>query len=253
MRHIRRSAGQLAGGLLLLLPLSALAAEHQGTEQKPVENRPSVTAENAKRQITRLAAPTYNPPRRGMSAHTLRVGGGTRGPGVVQPRISVLAPDHLGITRQDQPTLFWYASSPLANEVLFTLIASDEATPTAVARLHAPMRRGIYAINLADLGIRLETGKTYEWSVAVVADHRRRSHDVVAMGEIEYVPPQERPVDDYVTCAQQGMWYDAVMALSKLLDEQPTDMQLRAHRAALADAVGLEMVSRFDRTVQVYE
>jgi len=141
----------------------------------------------------------------------------------------------------------------LANEVLFTLIASDEATPTAVARLNAPMRRGIYAINLADLGIRLETGKTYEWSVAVVADHRRRSHDVVAMGEIEYVPPQERPVDDYVTCAQQGMWYDAVMALSKLLDEQPTDMQLRAHRAALADAVGLEMVSRFDRTVQVYE
>jgi len=75
----------------------------------------------------------------------------------------------------------------------------------------------------------------------------------VAMGEIEYVPPQEQPVDDYVTCAQQGMWYDAVMALSKLLDEQPTDMQLRAHRAALADAVGLEMVSRFDRTVQVYE
>ena len=253
MRHIRRSAGQLAGGLFLLLPFAALAAEHQGTEQKPVENRPAMTAENAKRQITGFTAPTYNPPRRGMSAHTLRVGGGTRGPGVVQPRISVLAPNHPGATSHDQPILFWYASTPLANPVLFTLIASDEATPTAVAQLNAPVKRGIYSINLADFGIRLEKGKTYEWSVAVVADHRRRSHDVVAMGEIEYVPLQNQSVEDYVTCAQQGMWYDAVMALSKLLDEQPTDIQLRSHRAALADAVGLELVSKFDRTVQMYE
>jgi hypothetical protein len=73
------------------------------------------------------------------------------------------------------------------------------------------------------------------------------------MGEIEYVPLQEKSAVNYQTCAQQGLWYDAVMALSKLMDEQPTDMQLRTHRAALADAVGLELVSMFDRTVQMYE
>ena len=252
MRQIRRTAGGLAGGLLLLLPVPVLAAEAQGNDQKPVQRPPAITAETAGRHSSRTV-PVYNPPRRGTTARTLRVGGGTRGGlGMVQPTISVLAPNDLGATVHDQPTLFWYASRPLPDPVLFTLIAADAVTPSAVVRLNAPMKRGIYAINLADFGIRLERGKAYEWSVSVVADQRRRSHDVVAIGEIEFVPLQDRSGDDYLASAQEGLWYDSVMALSKLLDKEPTDRELRSHREALTQAVGLEVVAKFDRAIEVF-
>ena len=265
MRYTPRTTGQLAGGLLLLLPLCALAAEIQITGPDQAHIRPVVTTDSAGRLVVEPSLSTkadhaagftssaYNPPRRGTSARTLRVGGGTRGQGVVQPTISVLAPNDMGITVHNQPTLYWYSSGSLATTVLFTLIESDAVVPTVVARLEVPMKAGIHPVRLADFGIRLEAGKTYEWSVAIVANHVRRSHDVVAMGEIEFVPVSDQPMNSYLDYAQRGLWYDAMMALSELLAARPTDVLLRLHRAALADAVGLNVVASYDRNVDTYE
>jgi hypothetical protein len=172
---------------------------------------------------------------------------------VVQPTISVLAPNDMGITVHNQPTLYWYSSGSLATTVLFTLIESDAAIPTVVARLEVPVKPGIHSIRLADFDTRLQPGKTYEWSVAIVANHLRRSHDVVATGEIEFVPPSDQSVNGYLEYAQRGLWYDAVMALSELLDARPTDAMLRSHRASLAEAVGLTVVATYDRNAETFE
>ena len=77
-------------------------------------------------------------------------------------------------------------------------------------------------MNLAEHGIRLEKGKQYQWSVALVYDPEHRSKDVVAMGGIERVAPsaeiseellmaQTERVPDIYT--EAGIWYDAVMAI----------------------------------------
>lgn len=265
MRNTPRTTGQVAGGLLLLLPFCALAAEFQITGPDQAHIHPVATTDSAGRPVVEppqstntdraagFTSPVYNPPRRGTSARTLRVGGGTRGQGVVQPTVSVLAPNDMGITVHNQPTLYWYSSGSLATTVLFTLIESDAAIPTVVARLEVPTKPGIHSVRLADFGIRLEPGKTYEWSVAVVANHVRRSHDVVAMGEIEYVAVSDQQMNSYLDYARRGLWYDAVMALSELLAAKPTDILLRSHRAALADAVGLNVVATYDRNVDRYE
>ena len=264
MIHPAQTTGTIVGGLLLLLPLYTMAAEIHGLGVNRDLNRPIATTDSTSRPdrepqtlrgtdrtASELTSPVYNPPRRGATAQTLRVGGGTRGP-IVQPTISVLAPNEHGVTTVNQPTLYWFSSGPLTTQVLFTLIKSDAVSPTLVARLEAPETQGIHPIRLADLGIRLEPGETYEWSVAVVGNHLRRSHDVVAMGEIEFVPaalPINQQAQGYLDYAQQGLWYDAVMALSDLLGTSPTNATLRSHRAALTDAVGLDLVATYDRNM----
>src|SRR5688572_21778645 len=51
--------------------------------------------------------PVYNPPPRGAPGG--RVGGGTRGPGQRDVFVlSVLAPDHSGLTSSEQPSLYWF-------------------------------------------------------------------------------------------------------------------------------------------------
>jgi hypothetical protein len=204
----------------------------------------------ADRMLVGASVPIYNPPRRGATASTLRVGGGTRGNTGIQPTISVLAPNGDGITIHDQPTLYWHTSRPLMVPVLFTLIEVDAVAPTAVVRLVAPSEPGIHSIRFAELGIRLAPDKTYHWSIAVVTNAARRSHDIVATGAIEYAPGLEVVIDpdqDYHAYAQQGLWYDAVAALSDRLNTDPSDDILQLHRAALLEAVGLGHVAGYGR------
>src|SRR5271168_697816 len=54
------------------------------------------------------AMPHYVPPMRGAPGG--RTGGGSRGIKGSDLTIAVLAPDHVGLTAEDQPTLYWYAS-----------------------------------------------------------------------------------------------------------------------------------------------
>jgi hypothetical protein len=201
---------------------------------------------DADRILVETSAPIYTPPRRGTSASTLRVGGGTRGNATVLPTISVLAPNGDGTTIHDRPTLYWYTSHPLAAPVLFTLIEVDAVSPTAVVRLAAPSEPGIYPIRFEELGIRLAPGTAYHWSIAVVTDAARRSHDIVATGAVEYAPGPEAalgPDGDYRAYAREGLWYDAMAALFDRLNTDPSDETLRLHRAALLDAVGLGLVA----------
>lgn len=261
-RTIRR-ATTLATGLLVLLPLHALAADPPNTWAERGMFRPLIATDPAKkldRELPRPAdadrmligttAPIYIPPRRGTTVSTLRVGGGTRGNAGGQPIISVLAPNGDGTTIHDQPTLYWYTSRPLVAPVLFTLIEVNAVAPTAVIRLVTPLETGIHSIRLTELGTRLAPGKAYHWSVAVVNDAARRSHDIVATGAIEYSPDTAVAIDsahDYHAYAQQGLWYDAVAALIDRLNRDPSDEVLQLHRAVLLDAVGLEHVVGYDR------
>jgi len=57
-----------------------------------------------------VAAPSYQPPLRGAPGG--RVGGGTRGTGRETFVLSVLAPDHTGLTVSEQPALYWFISNP---------------------------------------------------------------------------------------------------------------------------------------------
>jgi hypothetical protein len=201
--------------------------------------------------------PLYQPPR-GLGAPSAgrRVGGGTRGTNKSVPILSVLAPGHTGLTVREQPDLYWFASDAVSNPVELTLTLEKGDTPLLEKRLPAPTKAGIQKVRLSDYNVKLIPGERYHWSIALVLDPKRRSKDIIALGAIERI---DRPdmnlataptTDAFYRFAADGLWYDAVMVISEMIDTTPADLTLRKHRADLLDQVDLSEVGNFDLTVQ---
>ena len=47
--------------------------------------------------------------------------------------------------------------------------------------------------------------------------------------------------------AEAGLWYDAIGALSRLIERNPGDAGLRAMRAGLLEQIGLPAAAAYDR------
>ncbi len=202
------------------------------------------------------ASSTYKPPMRG--APSRRVGGATRGAGTTDMVLTVLAPDQTGLTTQAQPTLYWYASKPTNTLIELTLISDDAELPVLSKSIQLTPG-GVQAINLASYGVTLAPETEYEWFVSVVSDTQQRSKDVTSGGTIRRVAPDpavqakvaaaaERAVPGIY--AEAGLWYDALGALSRLIERNPDDAALRAARAGLLEQIGLPAAAAYDRAAR---
>jgi hypothetical protein len=200
---------------------------------------------------------TYKPPLRG--APLTRVGGGTRGIGNVLA-VNVLAPGDTGLTTQEKPTIYWFASQPIDKPVEITITSTaslqDAATPVFEITLQPPLAKGIHAFRLADHGVALKPGVEYQWFVAVVRNPAQRSNDVLAGGTIKRVTDspvqaqvkQASPAQLPALYAEAGIWYDAIDQLSRQISADQANRQLRERRAALLEQVGLREAAAFDRS-----
>ena len=195
----------------------------------------------------------YRPPLRGAPAR--RVGGSSRGSETALPAVSVLAPDHVGLTVSEQPALYWYISKPTAVRVEVTLIDSDGTRPLveAAVKTDAP---GIHRLDLAQHGVRLKPEVEYQWSVSLVPNPDERSNDTISSGVVKRIaPPRELATQlgaagkdaQAAAYAQQGIWYDALGALSDQIAARPGDRRLRAQRARILEQAGLSDAAAFER------
>lgn len=94
----------LGASLVFGLPLVGIAEEPTGTKSSLVADAKDAQAQAG--QATKTIV--YQPPRKGAPAPGLRRGGGTRGMNKSVPVISLLAPEHVGLTLQEQPVLYWF-------------------------------------------------------------------------------------------------------------------------------------------------
>jgi hypothetical protein len=196
----------------------------------------------------------YRPPVRGAPAS--RVGGGSRGVGDITLELSVLAPDHTGLTTKSQPTLYWFISKPANARLDVTVINDEDIDPILEKVVGTPKSAGIQKLDLATAGTTLKPGIEYRWFVSVTPDEGQRSNDVVASGTIQYTAPDadlksriaksdERTLASIY--AENGVWYDAIDSISRAIQHNPGDANLRARRAALLEQVGLTAVADYDR------
>jgi hypothetical protein len=166
--------------------------------------------------------------------------------------ISVLAPEHVGFTLQEQPVLFWF--TPTNHNLIyeFTLIGDSAETPAVEAKLPSPSRSGIQQIRLADYNVKLLPGERYQWSVALVMDPEEPSANVVAKGAIERVDRDklEQPLSKVISktdaprrYAEAGVWYDALIAITDLMQTSPADTGVLQQRASLLEQGGLGEVA----------
>jgi hypothetical protein len=188
----------------------------------------------------------YTPPLRGAPA--VRIDGGSRGSGVSLVCLTVLAPNHMGLTVQEQPSLFWYQSQPADVPFELTLLADNTIQPLLIVQFPNAQAAGIQRLNLAEHNVKLLPGVEYEWVVALVVDPENRSKDVIASGWIKRVEPspslqsrlENATAEDLPSAyAEEGIWLDTLTALSTLIEARPKDRALQEGRAALLEQVGL--------------
>ena len=194
----------------------------------------------------------YVPPEIGFPAR--RMGAGTRGVGR-RASLQVLAPDHMGYTSLEQPTLYWYLAEPTTTRIDFTIRDETSVEPLLEIELPAPAHAGIQAVRLADHGVRLRPGTRYLWFVSLVLEPEQRSKDFTvgawierrtsdaALGE-RRAAAGAREAEIY---AESGLWYDAIDSLTARVTAAPADPKPRDERAALLDQAGLSQVAAYDR------
>jgi hypothetical protein len=196
--------------------------------------------------------PEYVPATKGKPGG--RVSGGARGTPSSRDIfvLSVLAPDHVGLTVHEQPSLFWFISRQTGFPVEITLMEQNAERPLLQTRVASSVEHGVHRVRLADHNIRLTSGMTYQWSVAVIPDAERRSRDIFASGMIERVQPDSglasqlsaaSPQDQVFAYARAGIWYDALETVSDLIERSPADEKARRYRAALLAQIGLSDVN----------
>lgn len=220
-----------------------------------------VTWDRSRGTLTSLQADAqlYKPPIRKSAAS--RIGGGTRGPGDKLPSLSVLAPNHTGLTVREQPELYWYISKASTSPVEITLSDTEAIDPLLEVVIEPPISAGIHRIRLADHDVRLKPGVPYEWFVTLLADSEDPSQEVVSGSAIERVVlsgARKQEVEmalkkaapkagAWRVYASSGIWYDALAALSALIEKAPKDKALRQQRATLLDDISLPEVAMYAR------
>lgn len=218
------------------------------------------------------SADAFQPLVRG--APSRRIGGGTRSVGsdiALQSEfvLAVLSPEHTGETTEASPTLYWFLSHPINQPVKFTLTQdfSNMAVDTSNSEEdfdYAPLLEldipnptdGIHAVDLAKHNITLKSGVVYQWSVSI-SDNGifstatlLRIQDATRLASVKKAIEQSSAAQQPGTYAQNGVWYDALMSLGKLLAKAtPTQvMQYREQRAKLLDQVGLPQAATYERS-----
>jgi len=210
------------------------------------EQEPGVKSSQASKPAATRPAITYKPPLR--DDPQAEEDGGTRGTGGEAAILQVLAPDHAGLTLQAQPTLYWYARTPVATRFEIALIDKDKSDPLLEVEAGNKKVAGIQQLDLGDHNLSLQPEVSYQWSVTQVIKEGSQSTDVIASGLIERMKPGEgltsrikksHGVNLVGVYASEGIWYDALETISSMIDKSPEDQGLVAIRASLLNQVGL--------------
>lgn len=188
----------------------------------------------------------YKPP--AGATEVVRVDGTVRGGGDSMPSLYLLAPEHVGLTTREQPSIFWFQSKPVKTRIELTLVQDKRLVPVCEIHLDEVPRAGIQRLRLADYGVRLAVGIEYRCTVALVVDESSRSRDIVASSIIKRVEPfptlkarlaaaafAEKPF----IYASEGIWFDSIEELAELIETGPDPRRFHRQRSALLEQVKL--------------
>lgn len=180
----------------------------------------------------------------------LRSGGSLRSAGGPRPQLSVLAPEHLGVTRQASPRLYWVLDRSIEGPLEVIVSDPNADDPLLEKRVAGPFTAGIHAIDLAREGVTLSEGRDYEWSVALPADGLSRQSDLVSLGGIRRATsPDSADAADTAAragrvhrLATEGYWYDAFDQANRWIEAAPEVDRIVGYRRALLEQVALDAV-----------
>lgn len=236
---------------LLLLTSPASSQNLEAPVDEPMKNEAEDQSKDAKDALEKTVPNTeasviYVPPRLGHLGRKSIRGGGVRSANLQLPEPLALAPrDHFGHTASSAPTLFWFLDgpTPATAKIEVLLIRVGAIDPLLEMTLPSPESAGIQRIDLSTYEVTLDEKEAYQWAVTLVPDPENRSLDRVSMGGIarRSSAAQDRSPKEL---AADGLWYDALDALTKELEAKPEDPTLRNMRDSLLIQARLEKAVR---------
>lgn len=165
--------------------------------------------------------------------------------------IATLGPQEtVGFTTLAQPTLFWYLSKPTNMEIQVTLIRDDKKYPEPLLStvFRDPSASGIQRLDLVKLGPKLDPGVTYKWSVRILEGAEDPSEEEVSEAKIQRLDPGDSRAVALSKCSgaecgnlakREGIWYDALAAVSDQIERSHNDARLREQRDRMLGKQGL--------------
>ncbi len=211
------------------------------------EAKTSNSATNSPLSTNVTAKIKYRPASTG--APSVRLTGGSRGTGVNSVALDVLAPEDVGLTTQEQPSLFWYQSKPANAKFELTLLQEDKLEPLLQVSEERALQAGIHRLRLSEHKAKLAVGVEYQWVVALITDPDNRSSDLVASGIIKRIEPAAELKSQLASAsprslagvyAEAGIWYDALSSLTDQIDAAPANQALQEARTDLLRQAGLK-------------
>lgn len=174
-------------------------------------------------------------------------------------RLVVLCPDHTGLTVQEHPSIYWYMSAPVPGyKCRVSLLSDNDPEPLLEENLDGAKLAGIQRIDLKTLAKTLQPDIEYKISVAVLNEQDRPS-DMQTTGEIKRIKAPEKliskllsrptPAERAIVYARQGIWYDALAAISDQIASDPKNKSLHEERAGLLKQVDLPEAAAYDEKV----
>ena len=231
-------------GVVMMLPLSPVEASDSGPPQ-------------VKKPVSKIGVPVYKPPLRG--APSGRIGGGSRGGSDRESfSLHVLAPDHVGYSKSNQPCLYWYISNSTKYPLELTVTERKAVKPLMEKTLTVADGGGIQSACMSDYDVTLKEDVPYKWFVTLVVDPERRSKDIMAGGilavtgqfnDMQGAGDNQDQKELLQLYAQNGLWYDAIDLVSKMISASPGDPELHQWRKSLLEQAGLLEVAEYENSL----
>jgi Domain of Unknown Function (DUF928) len=164
--------------------------------------------------------------------------------------LSLLTPnDHIGLTVSERPTFSWYVSAVSSTPMKFALVEPGVSKPVYVKKLKVE-KPGIVQLQLPRNQPKLVVGKDYRWTVSLVCNPNRPSLSIyvrswITRTQIEAVKNSalaSSSVEGGVFYAQQGIWYDAIAAISQAYLKNPKNPITTKYLGLMLEQVGLSGV-----------
>lgn len=218
---------------------------------------PSLELGSAGYQIAMAGTPTYAAPfdaPAGFGAG--RFSGVLRSASTDLPTVIALVPTHVARTVDEAPTFYWFLSEATARPISVTVLDPAERTNILTAKIDGPQPAGVAGFSLADHGVKLVPGRIYQWFASVMAGDEPGPEDAIVGGLVQRVPMtsrlekelrQARAGEAADVYARNGLWYDALAAVSTRLQTEPGNADLRRQRATLLEQVGIDEAAVADR------
>ena len=160
--------------------------------------------------------------------------------------LPVLPQTFFGTTVSENPNILVYLPESTAKEAIFSLKNADGKV---LNRITLPVSGKAEVISV-QVPTALEIGRDYQWFLALKIDGRLSPRTPYVDGWIQRIQPnaelqaiqQKDGLERTTAFCKNGVWYDCVVTLAKLRNEQPNNKTLDRHWSELLASVQLKNI-----------